>query len=603
MVTFTKPFFPVLLAVILSTCVQAVPWPSSIKHATHRHHHKRDSSYVSYHPPSTFQTFDVGIPVSSPSGLVARQDDMATLRSQCFSFMQSRGVDTDNITWTSGFMSEKTRVAYMKQSFNGIPVSNAVANVVFDGTDQVFAYASSFVNATSIADPKPTFSWRSVLPDLERRLDSALLEEEEATLEYLARDDGSVALAQVIQLRNETLGTWYEVFIDGHSGEVLSINDFVADAAYTVVPITEASFADGIQTLQDPADLQASPFGWHGLGFGDSTITSGNNVIAYIESDPRFASQTSSDLVFDYQYDDNNDPTDAENRNAALVNAFYVANTIHDVAYRYGFDEVNFNFQMDNFDNGGKDDDRVIISVQDSSGVNNANFATPPDGRNGICRMFIWDLTNPRRDGSMQNDILIHEYAHGITNRLTGGGTARCLQTTISGGLGEGWGDALANWFQQKSSTVNDFIMASYVSGSRGGIRSFPYSTSLATNPLTYSDLQSRSQVHEIGEVWASMLHEVYAALVQERGFAEDKLTNPNSTAGNVVFMRLFMTSLSVQPCNPTFVQARAAWFTADQSLFNGANRCILARAFAKRGLGEGADNTFNNDRTVPAGC
>lgn len=44
----------------------------------------------------------------------------------------------------------------------------------------------------------------------------------------------------------------------------------------------------------------------------------------------------------------------------------------------------------------------------------------------------------------MENDILIHEVTHGITNRLTGGGTARCLQTPESGGLGEGWGDAMA---------------------------------------------------------------------------------------------------------------------------------------------------------------
>lgn len=35
---------------------------------------------------------------------------------------------------------------------------------------------------------------------------------------------------------------------------------------------------------------------------------------------------------------------------------------------------------------------------------------------------------------------------HGITNRLTGGGTGRCLQTTEAGGMGEGWSDALAEY-------------------------------------------------------------------------------------------------------------------------------------------------------------
>lgn len=39
-------------------------------------------------------------------------------------------------------------------------------------------------------------------------------------------------------------------------------------------------------------------------------------------------------------------------------------------------------------------------------------------------RMFLWTLTNPFRDGALENDIVVHENTHGITNRLTGGGTA-----------------------------------------------------------------------------------------------------------------------------------------------------------------------------------
>ena len=41
---------------------------------------------------------------------------------------------------------------------------------------------------------------------------------------------------------------------------------------------------------------------------------------------------------------------------------------------------------------------------------------------------------------------MIHEMTHGITNRMTGGGTGRCLQTTESGGMGEGWSDAMAEY-------------------------------------------------------------------------------------------------------------------------------------------------------------
>ena len=55
-----------------------------------------------------------------------------------------------------------------------------------------------------------------------------------------------------------------------------------------------------------------------------------------------------------------------------------------------------------------------------------------------------------------------------------------------------------------------------------------------------------------IGEVWANMLHNVYAALVDAHGFSNDKLTNPDGQEGNIIFMRLFLDALPLQPCNPT---------------------------------------------------
>jgi len=217
--------------------------------------------------------------------------------------------------------------------------------------------------------------------------------------------------------------------------------------------------------------------------------------------------------------------------------------------------------------------------------------------------MFVWDLTNPNRDGTMGNDVIIHEMTHGITNRLTGGGTGRCLQTLEAGGLGEGWGDAMASWMNQNSAETKDYVVGSYVFNNPNGLRSFPYSVNKATNPLTYASLQQLNDVHSIGEVWANTLHNVYATLVDERGFSAEKLTNPDGREGNIVFMRLFMQALSIQPCNPSFVEARDAWIQADDDLYNGANKCNLFKAFASRGLGLNADGSFVDDDTVPAGC
>ena len=127
-----------------------------------------------------------------------------------------------------------------------------------------------------------------------------------------------------------------------------------------------------------------------------------------------------------------------------------------------------------------------------------------------------------------------------------------------------------ARWMNQKSAKTTDYLIGDYVSGKAAGLRKFPYSVNKATNPLTYESLQQLNEVHgqslrfvinplteyvfllAIGEVWANMLHNVYAALVDARGFSADKLTNPDGKEGNIVFMRLFMDALALQPCNPT---------------------------------------------------
>ena len=59
---------------------------------------------------------------------------------------------------------------------------------------------------------------------------------------------------------------------------------------------------------------------------------------------------------------------------------FYTCNEIHDLFYRYGFNEISGNFQEHNQGRGGLGGDAVVAMAQDGSGMNNANFATPPDG-------------------------------------------------------------------------------------------------------------------------------------------------------------------------------------------------------------------------------
>ena len=57
------------------------------------------------------------------------------------------------------------------------------------------------------------------------------------------------------------------------------------------------------------------------------------------------------------------------------------------------------------------------------------------------CR-YTWTRTTPKRDGSLENDIPLHEFTHGISNRLTGGSAqGNCLTSTASRGMGEGEGN------------------------------------------------------------------------------------------------------------------------------------------------------------------
>jgi len=50
-----------------------------------------------------------------------------------------------------------------------------------------------------------------------------------------------------------------------------------------------------------------------------------------------------------------------------------------------------FNFQANNFGKGGQGNDPILMSVQDPSGTNNANFATPPEQASRSCTC-LWSV-------------------------------------------------------------------------------------------------------------------------------------------------------------------------------------------------------------------
>ncbi|KAJ7895239.1 Fungalysin metallopeptidase-domain-containing protein [Mycena olivaceomarginata] len=615
MVAFNKFFASVFLAIVYASSGLAAPWPASLKHATNRLRIVgRGLQFNTFHPESTYQTFGEGI--EHP----LRKRVEASIEDRALAFIQAHlDVPADAVSFKSGFAGEVSDHAFVRQAIDGIPVANAVANVAFNKDDKVVVFGSSFVPTTNVASSTPTVSLEDAIASAERTLDGTF-NEHPPTLEFLALEDGSVRLTHVMQIQNAETNAWLEAFVDAHTGDVLSVTDFVTKASYLVLPIQKEILTQGFQTLVDPQDTLASPDGWHSDGTTTTTTTAGNNAISFKGAQTATTAQSAAGLVFNYPQSATTAPTTTANVDAARVNAFYIVNSIHDLSYLtsvslsppslldfppflgYGFTEAAFNFQNNNFGKGGAGNDRVTISVQNSAGIDNADFSTPPDGQSGAMRMFLWDITNPERDGALENDIVSHENTHGITNRMTGGGTGRCLQTTEAGGMGEGWSDAMADWNEKTTSAVPDYVLGQYVIDDPAGIRSHPYSTSATVNPLRYSSLRTLTEVHDIGEVWANILHNVYAALVTAHGFSTTARTNPAGTEGNIVFLHLFIDALALQPCNPTFLTARTAWIQADTNRYAGANACTLWRAFASRGLGTAAANHVDST-SVPAGC
>ncbi|KAF8886730.1 metalloprotease [Infundibulicybe gibba] len=576
------------------------------KYATHRSHvvaHGRRLEV--FHPPTTFKTFGDGIDQPPPFGF----GPTATLEEMAAAITQFQvGINSTDIRFRSGFSDGPRAFAYLRQSHDNVSFANAVANVALHN-NRIVAFGSSFVETTDIAPSTPSLNVQSIIPNAENALNGKF-NGHTPTLEYLVRSDGSIALTHVVQIQNDRMSTWFEAFMDAHSGEILSVTDFVDKASYKVVPIVEENISSGQVTLVDPQDKSSSPMGWHDdARTGETTFTAGNNVYVIKMEAGRAIStrRNGADLAFDYTYMSTLDPTVRQNVDAARTNAFYVMNTMHDIAYKYGFTEKSFNFQKNNFGKGGRENDGVIVYVQNDSNINYGAFETPPDGQSAICKMHLWTGKPVLRDAVMDNTVLIHEFTHGITRRLTGGGSTRCLETIEARGLSEGLSDAMAGWvLGQKPITpglsLPDYVIGRYIANSTTGLRTRPYSTSVVTNWLPYSSIETLDEVHEIGEVWANMLHVVHAALVEKHGFSEKAKTDLTSSKGNVVFMHLFMDALSIQPCNPTFVHARKAWIQADKIRYAGANKCLLWKAFASRGLGRKAAK-FTDSASVPRDC
>ena len=178
----------------------------------------------------------------------------------------------------------------------------------------------------------------------------------------------------------------------------------VNTANYTVIPYPAESpiHAGGTAAMRtNPWTLaggNAASLGWHNDGTTDYTTSRGNNVHAHEDqannnsNNGIMASSTTTPDPLNFNFPPNYtvQPTTPAFQQFAITNLFYWNNILHDMLYKYGFDEPAGNFQSNNQGRGGIGNDYVQADAQDGGGTNNANMSTPPDGGKPRMQMYLW---------------------------------------------------------------------------------------------------------------------------------------------------------------------------------------------------------------------
>jgi subtilase family serine protease len=291
---------------------------------------------------------------------------------------------------------------------------------------------------------------------------------------------------------------------------------------------------------------------------------------------------------------------------AAETHLFFIGNFLHDFFYDLGFDEAAGNFQVNNFGRGGIGGDSLAMIAR-AGGRNNATFEPQPDGTTATLSMFLWDGQGcwaedvdgdsaSDLDGDLDGDIVIHEFHHGVSQRLN---------TAFTGieadAIGEGGSDFFAY------SINGDTKLAEYASPP-SGIR--------AVNGKTYDDWFCLSffglvfcEPHDNGEIWANVMWDL-----RER-FRGDAVGGSDAAAIRESH-QLYIDGLKLSPPSPTMLDLRDAILDADAIRHpsggpgGSVNHCRIWEVFAIRGLGAAAHDTddtgtasVNADFVVPAEC
>jgi hypothetical protein len=271
---------------------------------------------------------------------------------------------------------------------------------------------------------------------------------------------------------------------------------------------------------------------------------------------------------------------------------------------------------------GGTDPSVTIPSVLIENAEGEFIKTTINSGTNVNVTLKHDPTLDANADGSFDNGIIVHEYGHGISTRLTGNGYS-CLNRDVSKEqMGEGWSDffTLMLTNQPNATAAVPRSVGTFAAGQDAagmGIRPAKYSPDFTVNNYTYGKTNGMEfmedgvmtpHVHSIGFVWATILWDLHWRYAEKYGYASDVMSN--ATNGSTRVLQTVLDGLKLQECNPTFPSGRDAIIAADLAATGGENRCMIWESFAKRGVGLNASagsktniNDQTEDFTVPEEC
>ncbi|EKD16128.1 uncharacterized protein L3040_007782 [Drepanopeziza brunnea f. sp. 'multigermtubi'] len=471
---------------------------------------------------------------------------------------------------------------HFKQTVHGLDIDNADFNVNVGKDGRVFSFGDSFYDgelpavspivkrdqveptaalkgAAAVLDLPIKASEAVAIPHPEQTLQYYLIQgaegtvsEPKAKLVYFQDADNNLTLSWRVE--TDITNDWLLTYVNAVNAQhILGVVDYVTDSRWNVYPWMDVADPDkgsrGIET--DPQNAEASECGFLGTGTTTYTVTRGNNGIAQanFEGDQSYINDFRPDGGASGIFDFPYSPAPTDAESYAAASAAQLFYTSNMMHDLY-----------------------YVLGCTEAAG----NFEVNNDGQ-----------------GDLGNDP--------------------------SGGMGEGWGDfyAIAISLKARETRAADRAMGDWINSDPAGIRTYRYSTRLATNPRTYASVNTQSRVHTIGTTWAAILYAVLWNLIDEHGITASRTPTVDAdgapTDGRYLAMKLVMDGMALQPGSPTFITARNAIIDADLALTGGANRCLLWKAFARRGLGSAAAaaaaaqgtgaNRRIEDYSLPSGC